>query len=75
MSALFTPTPEHQALREMVRAFSEREVAPQALEYDRNEAFNVSLFRKLGELGLLGITVDEAWGFSIAKVKEMLRSH
>lgn len=64
MSALFTPTPEHQALREMVRAFAEREVAPQAQEHDRREAFNVSLFRKLGDLGLLGVTVDETWGGS-----------
>lgn len=60
MSAdLFNPTPEHKALREMLRAFVEAEVEPQALEYDREEKFNLPLFKKLGELGLLGVTVFE----------------
>ena len=62
MTDLFNPTEEHRALREMVRAFAEREVDPQAAEFDRAEAFNLPLFRKLGDLGLLGITVDERWG-------------
>jgi len=48
----------------MVKAFAENEVDPQALEHDRAESFNVDLFRKLGELGLLGITVDEKYGGS-----------
>ena len=64
MKALLSPTPEHQSLREMVRQFAEREVAPQALEHDRTETFNIALFRQLGELGLLGITVDEKFGGS-----------
>lgn len=61
---LFNPTEEHQMLRQMVRDFVTAEVEPQALEYDRNERFNLSLFRKLGEIGLLGITVPEAYGGS-----------
>ena len=61
---LFNPTPEHLALREMVRAFAEREVEPQAAEHDRTETFNVPLFRKLGDLGLLGVTVPERFGGS-----------
>ena len=61
---LFNPTEDHLALRQMVRQFTEAEVDPQAEEYDRNEAFNVPLFRQLGELGLLGVTVDEAFGGS-----------
>ena len=59
---LYNPTPEHKMLRETVRAFVESEVEPQALEHDRREKFNLSLFRKLGELGLLGITVPEEYG-------------
>ena len=59
---LFNPTSEHAMLRETVRAFVESEVEPQALEYDRKEQFNLPLFRKLGELGLLGITVPEEFG-------------
>ncbi len=64
MTDLFNPTEEHGALREMVREFAEREVQPQAAEYDRTEAFNLPLFRKLGDLGLLGITVDPDYGGS-----------
>lgn len=59
---LFNPAPEHKMLRETVRAFVESEVEPQALEHDRQEKFNLPLFRKLGELGLLGITVPEEYG-------------
>ncbi len=59
---LFNPTEEHLALREMVRDFVEKEVDPQAEHHDREESFNIELFRKVGALGLLGITVDERWG-------------
>jgi len=59
---LFNPTPEHAQLREMVRRFAESEVEPQAHEHDKTETFNLPLFRKLGELELLGITVDERFG-------------
>lgn len=61
---LYNPTEEHLALRQMVRKFAEDEVDPQALEYNREEKFNVELFRKLGDLGLLGITADEECGGS-----------
>lgn len=61
---VFNPTPEHKALREMLRYFVETEVDPQALQYDRDEKFNVDLFRRLGSLGLLGITVDPKYGGS-----------
>ena len=62
MEKLFNPTPEHAALRRSVRAFAEREVAPQAAEHDREEKFNLPLFRKLAELGLLGLTAEEQFG-------------
>ena len=57
-----TPTPEHASLRELVRSFALAEVAPQALAHDRAEAFNLPLFRRLGALGLLGITADPQHG-------------
>lgn len=47
--SMFNPTGEHQSLRNMVRSFVEAEVDPQALEYNKQEKFNVDLFRKLGE--------------------------
>ena len=59
---LFSPTPEHALLRQTVRDFAREQVEPQALEHDREERFNVPLFRKLGELGLLGITVPSEYG-------------
>jgi len=58
------PTAEHKMLRDMVHSFVETEVEPQAHEYDRQEKFNLNLFKKLSELGLLGITVPEAYGGS-----------
>ena len=56
------PSEEHQMLREMIRDFVEESVEPQAHEYDKKEQFNIELFRELGELGLLGITVPEEYG-------------
>jgi alkylation response protein AidB-like acyl-CoA dehydrogenase len=61
---LYNPTEEHAALRIMLREFVEREVDPQALEFNRSEQFNLPLFRKLGDLGLLGITVEPEYGGS-----------
>lgn len=61
---LFNPTEELRLLRDMVRNFVKAEVEPQALEFDRKEQFNHALFRKVGELGLLGLTVPEAYGGS-----------
>ncbi len=56
------PTDEHSMLRQMVRDFTLEEVEPQALEHDRDERFNLSLFRKLGEMGLLGLTAPSEYG-------------
>lgn len=61
---LYSPTEEHRMLRDSVRAFVRGEVEGQALEYDRAERFNLPLFRKLGDMGLLGITVPEKFGGS-----------
>lgn len=59
---LYNPTQEHSMLRETVRSFVQSEVEPQAHEHDKKEKFNLPLFRKLGELGLLGITVPDTYG-------------
>ena len=49
-------------LRESVRNFSEKEISPRAAEIDRTNQFPPDLWRKLGALGVLGITVEEEYG-------------
>ena len=56
------PTEEHSMLREMVRSFVRDRVEPQALEYDREERFNLELFREMGSMGLLGLTAPSEFG-------------
>ncbi len=62
LDMLLTPTEEHRMLREMVAEFTRSEVEPQAAKHDAEGVLNVPLFQKLGELGLLGITVPQEWG-------------
>lgn len=59
---LYNPTDEHKMLRETLASFTKTEVEPQAHDFDRKENFNLALFKKAAELGLMGITVPEAYG-------------
>ena len=49
-------------LRDSVRDFAAKEIAPRAAEIDRSNEFPPDLWRKLGALGVLGITVEEEFG-------------
>jgi len=49
-------------LRDSVKSFAQNEIAPLADEIDRTDVFPRQLLPKMGELGLLGITVEEEWG-------------
>ena len=51
-----------EMLREAVHDFAQTEIAPLADEIDRSNEFPAQLWRKLGDLGLLGITVEEEYG-------------
>ncbi|WP_297907259.1 isovaleryl-CoA dehydrogenase [Thiomonas sp.] len=49
-------------LRESVRAFAAKEIAPRAAQVDRDNQFPADLWKKLGDLGLHGMTVSEEYG-------------
>ncbi|WP_280146545.1 acyl-CoA dehydrogenase family protein [Bacillus velezensis] len=58
----FQLTKEQQMVREMVRDFAKNEIAPKAHEIDQSAVFPIDTFKKIGELGLLGIPFPEEYG-------------
>ena len=73
---LCNPTDEHRMLRDMVAQFTRDEVEPQAEHHDVEGTLNVELFRKLGDLGLLGITIPaEAGGAGMDAVAAVIVHH
>lgn len=60
----FQLTNEQKMTRDMVREFAEQEIAPYAREWDEKAIFPEKTFKKMGELGLLGIPFPEKYGGS-----------
>jgi citronellyl-CoA dehydrogenase len=80
MSDLYA-SPEHQAFRDTVRKFTEEVLRPRAREFDAAGRIDKALFRQMGELGMLGLRYDPAyggagldWSFSAVMHEELGRS-
>lgn len=55
-------TEDQESIRELVRDFAEKDIAPRAAEMDRNEKMDPYILQTMGELGLMGIGVEEEYG-------------
>ena len=55
---------DNEVLRETIFKFAQKEIAPLADEIDKENSFPNKIWKKLGELGLLGITADTKYGGS-----------
>jgi citronellyl-CoA dehydrogenase len=55
-------TPEHALFRETVRKFVDEELRPRAREFDELGRIDKSLYKKMGDLGMLGLRYDPRWG-------------
>ncbi|MCK5575410.1 MAG: acyl-CoA dehydrogenase family protein, partial [Sphingomonadales bacterium] len=58
----FGHSEEIDMLRESVKAFAQAEIAPRAAEIDETNEFPMDLWKKMGDLGLLGMTAEEEYG-------------
>jgi len=58
----FDLTSEQAMIKRTIREFSEEEVAPGAIERDKTKQFPTEIFKKLGELGMLGLPFPEEYG-------------
>ena len=55
-------TEEQQQIREVARAFAQREIAPFAAEWDRAGGTPRELYQKMADVGLMGVMIDPQWG-------------
>lgn len=60
----FSKSENQKMIAEMIRDFCEREIRPNIMKWDESQEFPVELFKKLGELGLMGCVVPEQYGGS-----------
>jgi citronellyl-CoA dehydrogenase len=55
-------TPEHEVFRDTARKFVEEQLVPRAREFDEKGRMDKSLFRRMGDLDMLGLRYDTRWG-------------
>ncbi len=55
-------TQEEKELSRVARDFAQKEIAPHAEKHDREQSFNLKAFKKMGDIGILGITADPEYG-------------
>ena len=74
-------TEEHELLRQSVREFVEKEITPVVEEWEEQEAYSMDTFKKMGEMGFLGLRVPEEYGGGgadywsvVALFEEIIRS-
>jgi alkylation response protein AidB-like acyl-CoA dehydrogenase len=60
----FSISENQQMVRAMVKDFAEKNIRPHVMEWDEAQVFPVEVFKKLGELGLMGVLVPESYGGS-----------
>ena len=58
----FHESEDLKLIRQSVRDFVEREVLPHRMEWDESQHFPKDLFRRMGDIGLMGMLVPEAYG-------------
>lgn len=60
----FQLSENQEMITQMVRDFAEKEIRPKMMEWDESQEFPVQVFKKLGELGLMGVLVPQEYGGS-----------
>ncbi|REK05306.1 MAG: acyl-CoA dehydrogenase [Bacteroidetes bacterium] len=60
----FTQTENQTIIAETIRKFAETHIRPEMMEWDEKQIFPVELFRKMGEMGMMGVLVPEQYGGS-----------
>ena len=53
-----------EMITQMVRDFAEKEIRPYVMEWDESQEFPIHVFKKLGELGLMGVFIPQEYGGS-----------
>jgi len=60
----FTINENQQMIADMIKKFGEENIKPKMMEWDESQEFPIQVFKKLGELGLMGVLVPEQYGGS-----------